>query len=202
MLLHIRHCIHLKKNTCGFWWPKGRLCQPLLFSHQSLSSLAEFLFPCGGNRFYCRSAIEAVPQCRKHRPVSIRLKANALLIFAMHKPWAMCKQTPGSLTWSAISLGQVSPHPIYRECVALLVAHVKDTGAKQLGRTPLFIIMLFLASLNKEGSRIFSLSNPSFYKICWENCFCILLSHRNACPVTKLFLLFLLQNHTMTQHSS
>lgn len=42
---HIRHCIHLRKNTCGFWWSKGRLCQPHLFSHQSLSSLAEWLLP-------------------------------------------------------------------------------------------------------------------------------------------------------------
>lgn len=78
--------------------------------------------------------------------------ANALLVFAMHKPWAMCK--PGSLTWSAVSLGQVSPHPTCRDCVALLVAHVKDTGVKRQGELLFSIMMLFLASLNKEGSRI------------------------------------------------
>lgn len=77
--------------------------------------------------------------------------ANTLLIFTMHKPWAVCKRTPEPLTWSAVSLGQVSPHSTWRHCVALLVAHVKNTGVKQLGRTPLFHNDAFSGDFKQGG---------------------------------------------------
>lgn len=144
-----------------------------------------------------------VPQSRKHSPITIGLlwQINALLICIMHKPWAVCKRTPEPLSWYTVSLGQVSPHLPREERIALLVANGKNTVVKQLGKTPLFDNDAASGCFKTRRSWTCSLSSPSFCKICWENWFCI-LSHRNACPVTKLFLLFLLQNHTMTQHSS
>lgn len=149
-----------------------------------------------------------MPQSRKHSPISILLvcrqqgllwQINALLFCIMHKPWAVCKRTPDPLTWCAVSLGQVSPKRPGESALPFLW-HVERTPVGNSWRKLLSLIsMPLLAALKQGGLKRTLFPVHHFVRYVGRIVFA---SSWNACPVTKLFLFFLLQNHTMTQHSS
>lgn len=151
-----------------------------------------------------------MPQSRKRRPIRIFLvckqqgilwQINALLICIMHKPWAVCKRTPEPLTWYAISPGQVSPNRP-RESVLPFLWHTERTSVwNSWGKLPFDND----ASSGHFGTGRGQTYSPvhHFVRYVGRTVFASFFhTEINACPVTKLFLLFLLQNHTMTQHSS